>query len=227
MTGTPRPAPTNPARESAATGGLADRLAGSLDSAPGGHSGLWRPLLELLSTGEPVTVGQLAAASGKPEDEVRQALATMTDTEYDDNGRIVGSGLTHNPTRHRFETGGRTLYTWCALDTLVFPAVLGQPAHVTSTCRSTGTPVRLTVEPEEVSSLEPATAMVSLVTPDGPKSLRASFCERSHFFVTPEASQDWLDHHFGGTVLPVAEAHELGLPLAQRFFAHSVDPGCC
>jgi alkylmercury lyase len=209
---------------------LADRMNDSLDSAAGTPTAqpwLWRPLLRLLAEGQPVTTGQLATASGRPEDEVRQALAAMPDTEYDASGRIVGHGLTLNPTPHRFETGGRTLYTWCALDTLIFPAVLGRPAHVTSPCHATGEPVSLTVTPDGITSVEPATAVVSIVTPDAPASIRAAFCNQVHFFATPETAKDWLGQHPGATVVPVADAYELGRPLAERFLAGDTPPGCC
>ena len=42
---------------------------------------LWRPLLHLLSLGEPVTTADLAAATGRTAEEVRHALAGLPDTE--------------------------------------------------------------------------------------------------------------------------------------------------
>nr|WP_055469056.1 organomercurial lyase [Streptomyces sp. NBRC 110030] len=84
----------------------------------------------------------------------------MPDTEYDTEGRVIGHGLTINPTPHRYETGGRTFYTWCALDTLAFPAVLGHTAQVTSACRATGRPVRLTVTPDGPADTEHPDARV-------------------------------------------------------------------
>lgn len=217
MTGTPRTERSAHTAEESATTGLAARLNDTLGSAPGARSGLWRPLLRLLAAGRPVTTGRLAAATGRTDEDIRQALADMPDTEYDQNGRIVGSGLTLNPTPHRFETGGRTLYTWCALDTLVFPAVLGRTVDVTSPCHATGAPIRLTVEPDRISSVEPDTAVVSIVTPDAPTSIRAAFCNQSHFFASPDTAKDWLGRHPGATVLPVAEAHTLSRPLTERF----------
>lgn len=47
----------------------------------------------------------------------------MPDTECDSHGRILGRGDLV-PTPHRFELAGQTLYTWCALDTLIFPTIL-------------------------------------------------------------------------------------------------------
>ena len=194
---------------------------------------LWRPLLRLLARGEPVTIAELATATGRPDEDVAQAADRLADTEYDDLGRIVGYGITLRPTPHRFTVDGHPLYTWCALDTLIFPAILGRPAQVESPCHTTGQPVRLTVEPDRVSDIEPETAVVSVVTPDDLASVRASFCNHVHFFADTEAAQPWLAEHPGGSVLPVADAYQLGrdLDAAQRDTSESggsraCSPGC-
>ena len=196
---------------------LATRLTAAFNGggAASARPWLWRPLLRLLATGGPVSLDQLAAATGHTTGQVREALAAIPDTEYDETGRIVGSGLTLRPTPHRFETGGNTLYTWCALDTLVFPAILGQPAQVTSRCHTTGTPVHLTVEPDQITHVEPATAVVSIVTPDTLESIRSAFCNQVHFFASADAAQPWLERHPGATTLPVTEAFALGRPLSD------------
>ena len=105
-----------------------DQLAADLDRsfARSGTGGLFRPLLVLLARGEPVSVDDLTAATELPACEVQVMLADLPDLETDEQGRIVGSGLTLRPTPHSFTIDGRQLYTWCALDTLIFPAVLGQ-----------------------------------------------------------------------------------------------------
>ncbi|MEJ1088456.1 hypothetical protein WDU99_09025 [Microbacterium sp. Mu-80] len=64
------------------------------------------PLLRLIVEGGPVTVEQFAAAAGRPVDDVRTGLAAVPDTEYDDQGRIIGQGLTLRPTPHRFTVAG-------------------------------------------------------------------------------------------------------------------------
>ena len=74
------------------------------------------PLLRLIVEGGPVTVEQFAAAAGRPVDDVRTGLAAVPDTEYDDQGRIIGQGLTLRPTPHRFTVAGEELYT-CLLYT--------------------------------------------------------------------------------------------------------------
>jgi len=182
-------------------------------------------LLPLIALGEPVTVAEIAAACGRPVGEVQAALHQMPDTELDDAGRVVGWGITQRPTPHQFEVDGRHLFTWCALDTLMFPALLGQAASVTSPCHATGEHVQVDVDPDRVSTVTPAGAVVSIVTPGTTASIRGAFCNQVHFFASADAAAPWLAEHPGASVLPVAEAFELGRPLIAQMAAGSSD--CC
>ncbi|MGC9544574.1 organomercurial lyase MerB [Streptomyces sp. UG1] len=203
------------------------RFLDAVGSAPGVNFPLLRPVQTLLVGGGPVAIARLAAHTGRSEEEIRTALAAMPDTEYDAEGRIIGFGLTLNPTPHRYETHGRTFYTWCALDTLVFPAILGESAKVTSPCRATGEPVRLTATPDGPADVEPATAVVSLVAPGAPASVRSSFCNQIHFFISARAAKEWLAEHPDARVLPVADAYEAGRPLIERVLAGTSAADCC
>ena len=90
------------------------------------------------------------------------ARSRRGNVELDDHGRVVAfSGLSLTPTAHRFTVAGRTLYTWCAWDTLFLPALLGQSARVESPCPITGTAVRLEVEPSGVRDVDPEEVWVS------------------------------------------------------------------
>lgn len=125
------------------TNTLAERLT---SPETGQDASLWLPLLKLLAQGDPVDVSTLAAATGRSADDVRVALAAVPDIEYEE-GRIIGQGLTLRPTPHRFEVNGEQLYTWCALDTLIFPTLLGTSARIESVTPGTGAPVQLNVGP--------------------------------------------------------------------------------
>ncbi|WP_026548746.1 organomercurial lyase MerB [Arthrobacter sp. Br18] len=197
---------------------VTDRLA---STETGMQPWLWLPLLKLLAQGDPVDTADLAAATGRPLEEIRTALEAMADTEYDESGRIIGQGLTQRPTHHRFEVDGQQLYTWCALDTLIFPTLLGTSARIESAYKATGTPVRVTAGPAGVTGVEPAGAVVSLVNPDDMSSVRSSFCNQVHFFASPEEAQPWIDSHPGGTVIPVEEAYALGSAMAEKMLAQT------
>jgi alkylmercury lyase len=165
--------------------------------------------IRLLSRGTPITLTELAEAAGVDAADVANAPAGR-DIEFDDEGRIVGWGLTLNPTPHTFVVDGRRLYTWCAADTLMFPAIIGGRAHVESTCPATGTVIRLTVDPAAgVSDVSPAAAVISIPAPQDldDARVRASCCDPGRFFASAAAAADWRAQHPRGTVLPVADAY--------------------
>jgi hypothetical protein len=178
---------------------------------------LMRTAVRLLAHGRPATLADLAAATGVEVD-LRNAPAGQ-DIEYDDQHRIIGWGLTLNPTPHSYTVDGQRLYTWCAADTLLFPAILGKPAQIESRCPTTDTIIRLTVDPHAgVSDLSPSTAVISL--PDSEEMditcVRASTCNPGRFFVTAEAADDWLAQHPDGALLPVADAYPQLQPIISR-----------
>src|SRR5262249_51192245 len=105
---------------------------------------LFDQVVQLLSQGRPVAPDRLASALQRPLDEVLAILREHPELEYDARGDIVGSGLTLNATSHCFQVEERTLFTWCAWDTLTYPVSLALTAQVTSHCPTTGRPIRLT-----------------------------------------------------------------------------------
>lgn len=208
---------------------LADQLQHSLLTSRGLDQDRWllAALLPLLAQGRPVSAADIADATGRAEQDVQQALSRQSDVETDEQGRVVGYGLTLRPTAHSFEVDGTPLYTWCALDTLMFPALLDRPARVTSSCHSTAAPVRLTVTPAGVTELDPPEAVVSVVTPHAPASVRAAFCQQVHFFASPGAAVPWLAEHPEAVVVAVAEGYRLAQPLVQALLAGDGPASCC
>lgn len=184
------------------------------------------PAVALLAAGEPVELARLAEAAGWPLAKVETALAGFPRVDWDDHGRLAGLGLTLRPTGHRFTVDGHVLFTWCAMDTLLFPLVLGRAAQVASTCPATRQPVSLTVAPDGISGLTPATAVVSQVTtPDPVADIRTTVCDHGHFFASADAALDWLAGHPGGTVQPVAGAFRSAREWhAQQGWARGVLP---
>ena len=176
-------------------------------------------LLRLLASGNPVDMTMLAAAAGRTVEQIRAQLAKLPDTEYDDEGRIVGQGLTLRPTPHRFTIDGEELYTWCALDTLIFPLILDREAHIESVSPATGQPIRLTAGPRGVRDAEPATAVVSLVNPGDIATIRSSFCNQVHFFTSSDDARSWLDTNPGGQVMPITDGFDFATQLTTALLA--------
>ena len=142
----------------------------------------------------------------------------MSDVAYDGVGNVVGFGLSLVPTAHQFTINGNILYTWCALDTFLYTALLGQPSEVVSHCPVTADPITLAMTPEGISEATPPTSVISIVIPDGSIAdcRRSSFCNHGHFYATAEAGATWLNDHSNGVILPIADAHQLGQLLAKH-----------
>lgn len=193
---------------------VAERL--SPANRPEGFPELFVALLRELAIGCPVSLDALAAVLGWPAASVAAVLEQAASTEYDDDGNIVGYGLTLRETPHVFEIDGQRLYTWCALDALMFPALLGKSARVVSRCPATDEPVTVTVAPDRLQQLEPAGAVVSLVRPDATSDIRCSFCCHVHFFAAAAAADAWLAQHEGSEVVSVEDAFRLAQELARQ-----------
>ena len=171
-------------------------------------------LLRELAKGSPVSVRVLAEASGQSLDQLDAVLRQAPDIEYDPAGNIVGYGITQRQTPHVFEVEGRRLYTWCALDTLMFSALIGKSARVRSLCPETSMPVSLTVDPHELCAVEPPDAAVSLAVPQ--TGIRQSFCCQVHFFASRADGDRWALRHPEVEVVSVEAAFSLGQKIARR-----------
>src|SRR5262249_8324506 len=146
---------------------LADLVTTIADRLCGENEQICVALIRQLALGQPVSAARLAATIAMEQPTVDALLQQMSDIEYDGAGNVVGFGLSLIPTSHQFTINGQTLYTWCALDTFLYTALLGQPSEVLSCCPVTARPIRLAMTPEGISKLSPASSVISLVIPDG------------------------------------------------------------
>ena len=179
------------------------------------------PLLRLLAEGKPVEPRHLATVAQCSPEEI-QAVVPLSDVEVDQAGNLVGWGLSLVPTTHQFHLGEHILSTWCALDALVFPALLGRTAQVVSRCPATGKTVSLTVTPTHLERLSEARAVVSVRAPGADTDLchvRGGFCMQGHFFGEREVASAWPSLHLQAVLLSVEEAASLGRALARRILA--------
>jgi alkylmercury lyase len=87
------------------------KIAESLSSGnhPEEFATLFVTLLRQLVLGRPVSLVALDAALGWPAQRVATVLKQAPGTEYDEQGNILGLGLTLRETPHVFEVEGRRL----------------------------------------------------------------------------------------------------------------------
>jgi len=174
-----------------------------------------QPTLALLARGKPASPEEIAATSAKSPEEVRAALDRFPSVDWDEQGRVVGLGLTLQLTPHRLGLEGRTLFAWCALDALLFPILLERPASIESPCRGTGDLVHIEVKPAGIEAVEPPSAVVSIVAARDLINFRRVSCNNAHFFSSPEAASRWLEKHPEATILSVEDAFRLGRLIAE------------
>jgi alkylmercury lyase len=171
-------------------------------------------LYRLLAEGSPVDAAALAERVSLSAARVAQLFDSCPEVFRDEHGRAVAfGGLSLSETAHRFELGGRQLYTWCAWDTLFVPELLGRTARVTSACPTTREPVKLTVSPAGVERIAPAGAVLSMRAPTdccAGDDLIAGFCRHVHFFASRQAAEQWLTGREDGLLLTINQGFELG-----------------
>ncbi|ACH37350.1 alkylmercury lyase [Citrifermentans bemidjiense Bem] len=187
------------------------------------HPRVWLFLLRALAKGRPVSRTTIANALNSSLSEIEAALASFADTVYDEKGDVVACGLSLMPTPHSFTVCGNQLYTWCALDALMYPVALEQVAQVESHCPVTGIPVRMTATPTGVVDPSPAGVSLSMVAPSeqaGCCSVRNSFCSGVHFISSAEAAASWLSLHPEASIVSLEEAWQIGHAVMQQRLSH-------
>ncbi|MCI0606809.1 alkylmercury lyase MerB [bacterium] len=170
-------------------------------------------LYRLLARGEPVSHESIAAAIQMPPNTVDSILGRWPGIYYDGEHRIIGYwGLALPKMSHRFEVNGRTLYTWCAWDSLFIPEILQQTAQVESHCPVTGDAIQLTVTPQSTTGLQPAGVVMSFLTPQENKireNIILNFCHYVHFFSSRNAGMEWTSKNEGTLLMSLNEAFDL------------------
>ena len=165
-----------------------------------------------LAEGQPVSAGRLADMAGLPV-ELAKALfehGKALGGEWDEEGRLLGNVLTLVPTPHRFRVNGNELYTWCSLDAMHLPGLLGQPAEVESVDPINGRAIQLTIPPDGVPTYRPADTVLSIVLSGGNRGgPQSPLCRQMHFFASAESAAIWKKDHPEATIMSVEEVYQL------------------
>jgi alkylmercury lyase len=179
----------------------------------------WRIIdktLHLLANGCPVPPEEIAIRLQVTADTVLTTLRGFG-AEFDKDGNIVGVGLTMVPTPHVYKANGRKLYTWCAVDALLFPVMLKHTAHIESLDPVSGDKIRVTVTPDGVQKVEPESAVVSWVNSVDPSNIRGTVCHYVYFFSSSETASKWVVEHPGKTFYPVNDAFRAAKKIQNKY----------
>ena len=207
------------------------KLASVLPEFPPGQQETAVALYRALAQGQPLSAQAVAQALGVSTDAAADRLARdpMRAFVYAEQGQVVGfGGLAAAPMHHEFRVAGRTLWTWCAWDSLFIPAVLGQTAEVSSPDPQSHEPVRLRVSPAGIEHVTPASAVVSFLLPDegdfarSAANVMGNFCHHVFFFTSSESGEQWRAAHPGTLLYTPQEAFELGARLVTKQFGQAL-----
>jgi len=193
---------------------LAARLLLSLPSLDTQEQTISLKLLQLLANGNPVSRQQLAESLSMPADVVNETLDRWWGVYYDEQKRITGYwGLSVKPTKHQVRIHERTLYAWCAWDTLFLPGLLNATVVIESHCAQTNNRIQLTLGPEGPKNVEPVGAVMSFLVPDSynvKDNIVAHFCHFVYFLESMDAGMAWTTHTPGTFLLSMEDAYALG-----------------
>lgn len=164
--------------------------------------------IRLLAKGEPVSPVEIAAEANLPLSRVETALRDLGDVEWTPDGRVEGMGLTARETPHRIRIGEIDLYTWCAMDTLFFAAILDRQVEIRSPDGATGEPLRIVADGRHIVAADPPSIVVSWFVDPSADGVRAAACQYGHFFASPDSAATWLAQYPRGGVLLLDEAME-------------------
>ncbi len=194
------------------------RDAGTID-LHGNEARLFVQTLRRLTEGKPLNaqdLEEIATSVGLTKEQADNVLSWIA--EKNDDDEIVGmAGLSQNQWNQKFRINGRDFTTWCALDTLYLPQVIGQAAAVEAPDPETGEAVRFTLGPDGVNEV-PEGAVISIVVPkvkekgiESAEQIWTAFCSYSHYFTSVENGQKWFESkHVDPIFLTIEEGHELG-----------------
>ncbi len=189
------------------TAELAKTVVESWEAAPPSILKVVLSLLRLLQHGKRVAPEELAAVT-ELKVGVAVKLAKRLGAEFDDEGNLVGWGLTLIPTPHKYRANGHDLYAWCAADTISFPSILNHAAVIESPDPISGEIVRLTVTPDGVEGLNPSSAVVSWSLESDLENIRGSFCNLTHYFASRETAAEYVSKRPGLVIVSVESVFE-------------------
>ncbi len=184
-------------------------------------------LYRLLARGEPVSEASIAQAAHIPLGHVAATLAGWPGIYHGDDGRIVGYwGLALGTMPHVLHCDGRTLYAWCAWDTLFLPELLGQPARVTSTDPVSGASLELEVTSDGTQVRGAHDVWMSYLIPTAAmgKTIVSSFCHYIHFFESERSGRKFVSTQNGTFLLNLHDAVHLARLKNKFQYPDTCDP---
>ena len=169
-----------------------------------------------LATGAPATPGHLAEVLETTPAQIDSLIGCYPPTSFDfeRHGAVVAfGGLSLIRTAHEFLVSGARLYTWCVLDALFLPEIIGLPAILKTKCAASGDQIEVHLDHNRIRRRSPEGIVMSIVGPDRQacrENLRGAFCQHVLLFRNENAFRDWSAERADVAFVSLDEAHGMG-----------------
>ncbi len=178
---------------------------------------LFLTILRTIRKEEAITTSQLGKILNLDEKKLERLLS-MAGADFDNQGRLIGLGITRQPTPHRYVVDGEVFYTWCAPDTLIFPILLEETVQVESIDPKSKDKITATITPRGVRNVKPSSTVISWLPrlsesqlTEG-KTIKSTTCIFGHYFANRENATRWVGEHVppdrNSTILTLDEAFQ-------------------
>jgi len=137
--------------------------------------------------------------------------------ETNEEGDITGYlGLSLSKTAHQLNFANKSLYAWCAMDTILLPRYLMHRWEIILKDPITDNPVKLSISDNLLEWTKPVPIFISWVEKADSCDIRSSFCQYSYFFESELSANKWRIKNPAGNIYPV-----------EPFFSNSSGFKCC
>jgi hypothetical protein len=175
-----------------------------------------RAVFPLLTSDGPVTVEQIAKATGAETAGIETALQ-LGRAERNKEGWVTELfGITTTPTTHRIEIKGVVLYSCCALVAQMVPMLVNQPARIETIDPISRQPVRVDLTPGNLTSVDPPEAWGTFVQTEPAavqRSVGEAFCSHIHNFTTRATAEQYVQQDKRRYILSMETFHDVARQL--------------
>ncbi|WP_445955076.1 organomercurial lyase [Yeosuana sp.] len=166
-----------------------------------------------LIKGNPIPIVKYYALVGLHIEKANDVLEILG--ESNENNQITAfSGLSLTPTHHKFIVQNKTLYTWCALDAILFTEWLDVSSQIISLDPIDNSIIELNIECDHLVSSNPYPIFISWIEKMDSCNIRGSFCNHVSFFASEQTAKQWLSKNPSGKILTLEdlfESNKIGL----------------
>lgn len=129
--------------------------------------------------------------------------------EQDEKGDVIAfSGMSLTPTNHSITINDKKLYTWCAIDAILFTDWLNINSRIQSRDPVDNSFIELQLVGDHLQWTKPYPIFVSLVEGLNTCDIRNSFCNHVSFFASEATAKKWLEQNPHGKIISIDDFFE-------------------